>query len=195
MGDGVKYLALGERIRVLRERKSLSLEALAEKTGLEIDRLRRIEANEEQPIIATLIILSKALGVNVADIFRERPRSKSFEIVRKEDREKVRPLVQPSKSRIFDYTYELLTIPSDDKHLDCYLIEFPPHQSKRPFLDVTHEGEEFIYLLEGELHGEIAQETFVLKVGDSLFLRSTSPHVFFNPTDRPAKAVTVIYPY
>jgi transcriptional regulator with XRE-family HTH domain len=191
----VKYLALGERIKVLRERKGLSLEALAEKTGLDQDKIKRIEANEEQPIIATLIALSKALGVNVADIFRERPVSKSFEILREGQREKVRPLVNPSKARIFDYTYELLTSPSDDKHLESYLIELPPHQSKRPHTDVTHEGEEFVYLLEGELHGEIAGQNFKMKVGDSLFLRSTTPHIFFNPTDKPVRAIAVIYPY
>lgn len=191
----MKYLALGDRVRLLRERRGLSLEGLSEKSGLELEKLKRIESNEEQPIIATLITLSKALEVNVADIFRERPISKSFEILRNGTREKVRPLVQPAKTRIFDYTYELLTTPSDDRHLDAYLIELPPHQSKRPHADVTHEGEEFIYLLEGELHGEISGKPFRLSPGDTLYLRSTSPHVFFNPGEKMTRAIAVIYPY
>jgi quercetin dioxygenase-like cupin family protein len=62
-------------------------------------------------------------------------------------------------------------------------------------MDVTHEGEEFVYVLEGELHGEIGGQAFQLKAGDSLFLRSTAPHIFYNPTDKVTRAVTVIYPY
>jgi transcriptional regulator with XRE-family HTH domain len=191
----MKYLALGDRIQNFRERKALSLEEVAKKTGISVDQLKRIEANEEQPIIANLILLSKALDINVADIFRDRPLRKAFEIMRKKDRKRVQPLVQPAKTKIFDYTYEPLTSASEDKHLDAYLIELPPHQTKRPTNDVTHEGEEFIYILEGEMAGEIAGEKFHLEAGDSLFLRSTSPHVFYNPTSKPTKALTVIYPF
>ena len=191
----MKYLALGDRIRKFRERKGLSLEELSEKTKIPQSQIERIEANEEQPLIAHLILLSKALDVNVADIFRDRPLTKSFEIQRKKDRKRVQPLVQPSKTRIFDYIYEPLTSLGEDKHLDAYLIELPPHQTKRPTNDVTHEGEEFIYILEGELAGEIAGEKFHLEEGDSLFLHSTSPHVFYNPGSKPTKALTVIYPF
>lgn len=189
------YLALGTRIRGLRERRGLSLEALAQTADVPLEELRRIEADQEQPIIATLIKLSKALGVNVADIFRDRPLRQKFEIIRSGKQETVKPLLSPNKNRIFDYQYRLLTIPSDEKHLDAYLIEVAPHQTKPPRTDLTHPGEEFIYLLEGILHGEIAGEAFELSPGDSLYLRSSEPHVFFNPGSTTARALTVIYPF
>lgn len=189
------YLALGKRIKDLREKKGLSLEDVSEKSGIPVAKLKKIEADKEQPLIGTLISLSKALNVNVADIFRDRPLHRKFEIIRKSDREKVKPLVTPSKAKIFDYQYELLTNPSDEKHLDAYLIELPPHQSKPPRDDATHDGEEFIYLLEGVLEGEISGESFRMEPGDSLYLRSTLPHVFFNPGKITARALTVIYPF
>lgn len=189
------YLALGKRIRDLREKKGLSLEAVSEKSGIPVAKLKKIEADKEQPLIGALISLSKALNVNVADIFRDRPLKRNFEIVRKSEREKVKPLLAPAKTKIFDYQYQLLTHPSDDKHLDAYLIELPPFQSKPPRDDATHDGEEFIFLLEGVLAGEIAGEAFQMEPGDSLFLRSTLPHVFYNPGKITAKALTVIYPF
>jgi len=191
----VEYLALGERIRQLRVERALSLKELSLKAGISEDLLKKIEADQDQPLIGQLISLSKALDVNVADVFRDRPRSQKFEIIRKGERERVKPLLQSAKTKVFDYQYELLTRPADDKHLDAYLIELAPHQSKPPRQDMTHPGEEFIYLLEGKLEGEIAGESFKMEAGDSLFLRSTQPHVFFNPGDKPARALTVIYPF
>lgn len=193
--QGMDYLALGKRIREIRERKGKSLTEVAEKSGLSAEKLKRIEADKEQPLIGNLISLSKALNVNVAEIFRDRPLKGKFEITRKEDRERVRPLISPGKAKIFDYQYELLTQPSEEKHLDAYLIELPPHQSKPPRQDVTHDGEEFVYLLEGVMEGEIAGEPFRLLPGDSLYLRSTLPHIFFNPGKTVARALTVIYPF
>lgn len=189
------YLALGKRISAIRKRKGLSLEDVSRMTEISVPHLKKIEADEDSPLIAHLIRLSKALDVNVAEIFRDRPLQSNFEIIRREDRQKVKPLVTPAKTKIFDYRYELLTIPSDEKHLDAYLIEVPPHQSKPPRHDVTHAGEEFIYLLEGVLEGEISDVSFRLNPGDSLYLRSTQPHIFFNPGTVIARALTVIYPF
>ncbi len=191
----MKFLGLGERIRRLREQKGMAPADLARLSGLDEKRLLAIESNQNQPLIADLIQLSKVLGVNVADIFRERPPSKNFEILRRGERPQVKPLLEPRKTKIFDYQYEFLSEPAEDKHMEAYLIEVPPHQSKPPRHDVTHAGEEFIYVLEGVLEGEVAGESFRLSAGDSMYLRSTLPHVFFNPFEQTARALTVIYPF
>jgi transcriptional regulator with XRE-family HTH domain len=191
----MKYLALGKRIKSIREKKKLSLEALSTKTGIPVEKLSKIEGDKEQPIIATLILLSKALGVNVADVFRDRPSASPYEVVRAESREKVRPLLRPNKDHILDYTYELLTKPGNDKHLNGYLVEFPPRQAKRPSNDVTHAGEELIVMIEGSIEAEVAGEQITLKTGDSLFFRSTEPHTFYNPNEKVARAVAVVYPF
>lgn len=191
----MKYLALGSRIQKLREKKNLSIDELSKKTGLSVEKLIRIEEDKEQPIIGNLILLSKALGVNVADIFRDRFSDKAYEILKKGERQKVKPLLKPTKAHLFDYTYELLTHPGPDKHLSAYLIELPPRQGRRPSEDVTHSGEEFMYVLEGEFVGEIGGKKITLKEGDSIYFRSTESHVFFNPNDQIARAIAVIYPF
>lgn len=192
----MKYLSLGKRIAELREKRGLSLEAFAAKIGSTPEEIEKIESDAHQPLIGVLIKVAKALQVNVADILRDRPQASKFEIIRASERRKIQPLREPApNAKIFDYTYELLTHPAGDKHLDAYLIEVPPYQSKRPREDITHAGEEFIYLLEGELAGEIGGDSFRLQPGDSLYLRSTQPHVFYNPGGVRTVALTVIYPF
>jgi transcriptional regulator with XRE-family HTH domain len=191
----VDYLALGARIRDIRQRKGLSLEELATKANLSSESLQAIESDRQQPIIGELIQIAKALQVNVADIFRDRPQSKPFEIVRSTDRSRIMPLRQAHETKIWDYQYESLTLPSESKHLEAFLIFVPPKQKKPSRTDLTHPGEEFVYLLEGQLHGEISGESFELEVGDSLYLRSDQAHVFYNPGESWAKALTVIYPF
>ncbi|MDB5036900.1 MAG: transcriptional regulator, family with cupin sensor [Bacteriovoracaceae bacterium] len=191
----MKYLALGSRIRTIREKKKLSLDQVSKKAGIAIEQLKGIESDQEQPIIATLILLSKALGVNVADIFRDRPTTSSYEVVRSEGREKIKPLMKPTRAHILDYNYELLTTPGNDKHLNAYLLDFPARQSKRPTHDITHAGEEFIHMLDGEIVAFVAGDTIALKAGDSLFFRSTEPHTFFNPYEKIARAIAVVYPF
>lgn len=191
----MEYLALGSRIRQLREKKGLSSIELARSIDLPVEKLERIERNEEQPIIATLIRLSKALDVNVADILRDRPRKRTFDLMRASDRRRVKPYLEPARGRIFDYIYEPLSEASEDKHLEAYMIEVPAYQSRRPQDDVTHPGEEFMYVLEGHIRGEIGDEVIDLAPGDSLYFRSTSKHLFYNPGQKTARALVVIYPF
>lgn len=191
----MKYLGLGKRLKRLREEKALSLDELAEKTSLPRSLLESFESEGEVPRIAHLIKLSKVFDTNVANIFRDRPPAKGFELLRRSDRSKKNPLFETEDSKIKDYAYEPLSTPSDDKHMEAFLIELPPFQSERPMDDLTHPGEEFIYVLEGRIEGRVSGERFSLGVGDSLYLRSNAPHCFYNPGSETAKAVTVIYPF
>lgn len=192
----MKYLALGDRLRGFREKKSLSLKQLSEQVGISENELERIEKNETAPKIAQLIRFAKELDINVADIFRDRPQEQSYELLRKSERQRFSPLLEPNKnSKIYDYSYEMLTTPGDRKHLDAYLIEIPSLQEKKPYENLTHPGEEFVYVLEGKIEGEINGEPISLSGGDSLFFRSNTPHSFYNPYPEMARAITVIYPF
>ena len=191
----MKYLALGKRLKNLREKRGLSSDELAQVSGLSLEKLNRIEADKDQPIIAELIRLAKALHVNVADIFRDRPAAQNFEVVRKKDREKVKPLLKATKAGVLDYAYELLTSPEATKHMEAYLVDLSPRQSQRPHDDLTHPGEEFMYILSGEITAMIDGKKIELTEGDSLYFKSTDPHTFYNPAGVKAQALVVIYPF
>lgn len=191
----MKYLALGKRLKNIREARGISLSELSQRIGLPEEELKEYESDRKIPRIGILIKISKVLSINVADIFRDRPKEKAYELLKKQDREQIHPLLEARESRVRDYLYEPLSLPSHDKHLDAYLIEVPPHQAKPPQGILSHPGEEFVYLLEGKLKAEIQGEEVLLEAGDSLFLHSEYPHIFYNPFEETARALTVIYPY
>ena len=191
----MKYLGLGQRLKKLREKKSLSLSELSLRSQISMTELEAYESQSELPRIGILIRLAKALQVNVADILRDRPVKKSFELIRSDERKKLNPFTDSAQAKTLDYLYEPLVVSSDDKHLDAYLIEVPPLQDRRSHPDLSHPGEEFVYILEGRLILQIEGEDIELSAGDSIYLRSENPHLFFNPFDQKAKALTVIYPF
>ncbi len=191
----MKFLALGKRLRAFREKKSMSLEILAQKVGLSRAQLEDFEFDRATPRIAELIKIAKVLEINVADIFRERLHKKSYELMRKEEQVRVNPLTEPSRATVKDYLYTPLMLASEDKHLEAYLLEFPAHQVRKNFADLTHPGEEFIYLTEGRLMAMVEGEEFELHAGDSFFLRSHYPHALWNPFETSAKALVVTYPF
>jgi len=192
----MKYLALGQRLKQFREKAGLSQEELASKVKMELAEIQQIETQTIAPKIAQLIRFAKALQINVADIFRDRPQKAKFEILRRNERQKISPLLEPnSQSRIHDYSYEMLTLPSDSKHLDAYLIEIPPRQGKKPHENLTHPGEEFIYLLQGGIRGHVAGEEIELQEGDAMYFQSSTPHSFYNPFEVKAIAISIIYPF
>lgn len=191
----MKYLGLGQRLKKLREKKSLSISELSQRSQISVTELDAYESQSELPRIGILIRLAKALQVNVADILRDRPVKKSFELIRSEERKKINPFTNSDRAKPLDYLYEPLVVSSDDKHLDAYLIEVPPLQDRRAYPDLSHPGEEFVYILEGRLILQIKGEDIELSAGDSIYLRSENPHLFFNPFDQKAKALTVIYPF
>ncbi|TVQ77804.1 MAG: cupin domain-containing protein [Bradymonadales bacterium] len=189
------FFALGKRIQSLRNERSFSLEDLSRESEISVAELESYEADLSAPRIAHLVRLSKALHVNVADFFRERPATKDFEISRAKGRTRRSPLVSPSDSGVKEYQYEALTSSDGSQHMDAYLIELPPFQAERPHPDQSHPGEEFVYVIEGQIEGHINGQHIVLEAGDSIYFRSKSSHSFFNPSERVARALTVIYPY
>ena len=86
--EEVKALNLGSQIRQIRNRKRLTLQNISDVTGLSKPFLSQIENNLTVPPIATLLKISKALGVSIGHFFQESPSPNRIVVVRYEDRQK-----------------------------------------------------------------------------------------------------------
>jgi len=69
MDEGKLYISLGKKIKELRESKNLTQEKLAEKTGLSIDYIGKIEVNINKPGLRALIKIANALNVHIKELF------------------------------------------------------------------------------------------------------------------------------
>jgi transcriptional regulator with XRE-family HTH domain len=189
--EEVRALNLGNQVRQLRQKRGLTLQNISDRTGLSKPLLSQIENHVAFPPIATLLKISKALGVTIGYFFQESPSASRLVLVRRAERQKATHLVTQEADGA-GYDYESLAHPMGDKHMEPFLVHFqPPLDSQIPFY--THPGEEFIFVLEGQLEFRGADRVILLDPGDSLYFDSSISHALKGLGAEGAKALVVIY--
>jgi transcriptional regulator with XRE-family HTH domain len=188
-----EMLTLGSRIRQFREEEGLSLRKLATLTGLSIGFLSQVERGLSSLALTSLRAVATALGRPLVDFFAEEAEAEPdavdddavvFTLTRAADHS--RRLV--SGGRHFD----LLSSRVPGLVLEPMLVYIEPTGVLEPM--TAHAGEEFAYVLSGALEYEVAGTTHTLAPGDSLYLRSNTPHRMFNVGTETAVVVSVVTP-
>lgn len=187
----VKNLHIGKKIRELRKKADLVLQDLSDRTGLSKPLLSQIEKEVVSPPIATLLKISKALSVNIGFFFQDNDPEEKVVLVRRDESKVI-------DSRYFGreesgYYYEALAYKRSKKYMEPFLVEFKRKKADR-LSYFSHEGEEFIYLLDGTLEFRTENQHYVLYPRDSLYFESSIPHAYRALERRNAKALTVVYP-
>ena len=181
---------VGEKIKELREKKTLSLKDLSDLTGFSTALLSQMENHLVSPSLGTIIKLAKALGVRVGDFLGE-TQGEPFSIVRKDERKKVSRFASKDGVK-YGYSYESLGFEKKDRHMEPFIVTLEPATIKSAKTSV-HEGEEFIFVLEGEMEVILENHTDVLYPGDSIYYDSTIPHRVQCRQDKIAKILAVLY--
>ena len=173
----VDTTTLGERITAMRKKLKVDLETLAAKTGQSAELLEKIEEGSVSPPVGTIIQISRALAVDSASFLAE-------------DKKKERR--RSYRKRTKSYSYTNLTPGAEDKHLWAYMITLEPKKQHEK-VEYKHEGEEFVYVLEGRVEVQVADEVNVLKKGASTHFYSNLPHTLRNLSDKKSKLIVVVY--
>jgi quercetin dioxygenase-like cupin family protein len=169
--EPISVEAIGDRIRGLREAKEISFEELSNITGFDVDLLKKIENNEIQPQLGTLVRLSRALESAFSRLVSG-VGDKLYSVTRKNER-KVVSRSSSSRGRQL-YTYYNMAPEVQGRHMEALMVtleENPDHEMS------VHEGEEFIYVIEGTVYVKIDEDEFELEPGDSVYYLSTTPHI------------------
>ena len=168
--DGVEEI--GKRIRILREEKGISLEELSNMTGFDVELLSNIENNIVQPQLGTVIRLSKALDSAFGRLISGTG-DKIYSITRKNEQKTVsRSTSQKGKKQV--YVYKSLAPEVRGRHMEALIVQLEENPEKEVSV---HDGEEFIYVLDGIVVLDIGEDTFDLEPGDSAYYLSTTPHL------------------
>jgi transcriptional regulator with XRE-family HTH domain len=182
-------LAVSQRIRELRKQKGLSLQDLAEKTGFSTAMLSQIENHVNSPSLGTLIRLARALEMRLGELIAG-PGGRSYTIVRRDEDQPVSRYASRS-GLTYGYSYRPLCPEMKSRSMEPFLITLEPALgSKAPS---RHEGEEFLYVLEGKVRVTLAEITDVLLPGDSIYYHSTLPHLVECHAEQPALILAVLY--
>lgn len=164
--------AIGERVRQLREQRQLSLEALSQLTGFDVALLDGIEAGSIQPQLGTVVKLSKALDSAFGRLVTGAG-DRIYSITRRAERKAIaRSTSREGKRHL--YSYKSMAPEVQGRHMEALMVRLEENPG-REFS--VHDGEEFIYVLEGDVLFGIGDESFELQPGDSVYYLSTAPHM------------------
>ncbi len=155
--------------------------------------LSRIETEEIAPTVAALVNIASALGTTVDTFFQDRPFTDRVEVVRAGEGREVKRTQQPDEGRL-TYQYESLAYRLPGKHMEPFLVEFSLDTDEKP-QPMKHDGEEFLFILEGDVEFVSDNDRVVLHPGDAIYYYSTTPHRLRGLGTVPPKAIAVLYPF
>ncbi|MBE0596813.1 MAG: cupin domain-containing protein [Desulfuromonadales bacterium] len=189
--DQVKELRLGLKIRRLRQERRLTLQDVAQATGLSKPLLSQIENDQVIPPLATLLRIAKAFKVGLHTFFQEEDAGGKCILVRAGESRRLQRR-RPEGEVAPSYVYHSLGFGKKQRNMEPFLVEFEAREWA-PELLVSHEGEEFLFLLEGELEFQYAGESMRLEAGDSVYYDSAEPHGYRVVGAQRPRAVAVLY--
>jgi len=177
----------GSRIRMFRERIELTVEQLAQNSGVEPALVRDIEAGEASPSIGVLIKISRALGQRLGTFMDgEAPRELVISKLGADAGEKS----AHGRSPLICH-YVPLAAGKTDRHMEPLYIEMNPAPENSP--TSSHEGEEFLLVLEGEIEVKYGHSTHRVKKGETIYYNSVVPHLVAAAPGATAKVCAVVY--
>ncbi|MFP4050022.1 MAG: helix-turn-helix domain-containing protein [Desulfovermiculus sp.] len=178
---------IGPRIKTLREEKKVSLKELAEATGFDTSYLASIEQGEVQPQLGTIIKLSKALDAAFSRLLSGAG-DKPYAVTRRNERKPVARTTTPKGQKQL-YAYQSLDAEVQGRHMEALLVRLEENPDEETSL---HQGEEFIFVLEGQVLVKLGEDRFELEPGDSVYYLSTVPHLVAAKEGR-ATILAVLY--
>ena len=170
---------VGKKIKKARTNKKMTYDSLANETGFSIDFLKKVEAGKITPPVGSLLQISRALEIDSGDLL-------------KEDEDRMQDRLRAYTKRTSSYAYSTLTPGAENKHLKAFRVKI---DAKKDHAGVSynHEGEEFVYMLEGTIEVVVGEHVNTLGPGDSLHFNSGIQHLLRNIGDTDAELIVVIY--
>lgn len=188
-----QHSLVGSKIKSIRETQKLSLEEIAERSGLSKDQIIAIENNENLPSLGPLIKIARALGVRLGTFM--------------DDNDAIGPVVCRAKDREAETSisfsngttdarkhmeYHPLAKQKAGRHMEPFIVDIQPCEEKK-FISSAHEGEEFIFVMQGEIEIDYGKEKYTLKEGDSIYYDSIVKHHIHGAEGKAAKIMAVVY--
>ncbi len=173
MAGGSMDRRVGERIRAFREKQNLSLADLAGRTGLDEAFLQAVEPDDLYPSLGPLLKIARALGLRLGTFLDDHV-SRDPLIVRLGERTQELSMHQAGDQPP-SHTYYSLGKGKTDRHMEPFFIEMTPEPEEAKALS-SHEGEEFIVVVSGQVELLYGRDKTILGPGDSIYYNSVVPH-------------------
>ncbi len=175
---------VGRRLRELRAERSLSLRALAEQSGLNVNTLSLIENGKTSPSVSTLQLLASGLDVPITAFFETDIPKNNISYLKSGER---------PRAAFAHGTLEDLGAGLTLRGGQPFLVTLEPKADSGP-TPIVHTGLEFVFCLEGQLSYTIEDRIYLLDPGDSLLFEAHLPHCWQNAGETPSQSLLVLCP-
>ncbi len=169
---------LGQRIRQAREKRGLSVQQLADQAGCSDEYLEWVEDGQVEPSVALLIQLARTIHLD----------SGTFLTMHDTTAQRL----EEAARRTEHYSYKTLTPPEADKHLMAFSVVIPAKTDHKG-VRYRHEGEEFVYVVSGEVEITVDKDRRRLCKKESLRFNAYLDHHLSNPGDKECELLVVLY--
>jgi transcriptional regulator with XRE-family HTH domain len=199
---------IGRKLRQLRLKKKIALTDLGRQTDLSASMLSQLENGKLVPTLPTLARIALVFEIGLEHFFSDKRERRLFSVVRAEERPRF-PQQTNSPKEVDDnmpvlrgffntpapgYFFEVLASGVPHKNMSAFLAEFPLAGEQVARLEHSHEGSEFIHVLEGVLAIHYQAEQHLLRTGDSVHFDASEAHSYSGHSETPAKAIIVTVP-
>ncbi len=182
IGKEANAVDVGQRLRVLREEREVSMRSLARRSGLSANALSMIERGLTSPSVSTLTKLANALEVPIMAFFRQEPERQRIVFCKASNRSRL-----PFPKGIWEgLGGEYFT-----GHMEAFLLKLESDGSSGPH-GMIHTGHEFVFCLDGQIEYDVDGNNYLLEPGDSLIFAARLTHRWRNPSERTATVILVI---
>lgn len=158
---------IGDRIKALRISQKRTLQELADSCGLSKSLISKIENNKTMPSVATLVKIATNLGTTISNLMEHDTWAKAIVTTRTEAESKL--LLTDKGYAIFPYASAF-----HGKKMQPFLFVAKKGEVKTHAL--SHEGEEFVFVIEGEMKMRVGDTEYTLNQGDSLYFNAIQKH-------------------
>jgi transcriptional regulator with XRE-family HTH domain len=183
--------SVGVKIAQIRESRKLSVEQLAERGQLAPELIQQIEDGDLIPSLTPLMKIARVLGVRLGTFLDDVEQIGPVLNRRDQIKQTVRFAggFQPAKGEL---DLHALALDKAGRHMDPFIVEVLPASDKDYQLS-SHEGEEFIYVLNGKMGLFYGKDIYELEEGDSIYYDSIVAHHLHALGDAPARILAVVY--
>jgi transcriptional regulator with XRE-family HTH domain len=183
-----------KNIRQLRKRRKMTLQRLADSTGLTKSYLSKLERSNKAPPYSTLNKIAVVLGVDIAFLLGENlqdTQDTRISFTKRNERKVFERAGSLSEGSLYGYEYAALAFEKPGKNMEPYVIE-PTFDEEAVF---QHEGEEFLFVLEGRHEFIYDGKRYIMEEGDCVYFDSAVPHTGRSLGKKKAKLLAVMYSY
>ena len=170
---------IGKKIKRARLNKKITLDTIANETGMSKEFIKKIEEGKQRPSVGTLLQISKVLHIDSGFLLKEQD-------------ETIKKRSKAYTKRTDNYAYTPLTSNAENKHLKAFKIIVEAGKN-HDGVGFQHEGEEFVYVVSGKVEIKVGDNINKLKTGESLHFNSGIKHDLVNTGRTDAQLVVVVY--